>query len=76
LSDETKTIEVLPCGYQTRCKVQGCEAPATTILRGLDCRGRHTIHWEVCTPHSEQAIVREAHKGRQVVRLWTVSSGP
>jgi hypothetical protein len=63
LSNKTKTIEVLPCGYQTRCQVKGCEASATTILRGLDRQGHHRIQWEVCTPHSEQTIVREAHKG-------------
>jgi hypothetical protein len=31
------------------------------------------VQWEVCTPHSEQIIVREAHKGRNVIRLWIAS---
>jgi hypothetical protein len=73
LSNETKAIEVLPCGYQTQCKVRSCKAQATTILRGVDGRGHPTVQWEVCTPHSEQTIVREASKGRAVVRLWTMT---
>jgi hypothetical protein len=66
---ETKTIEVLRCRYQTGCKVKGCAASATTILRGLDECGHHVIQWELCTPHSDQAIMREARKGRNVVLL-------
>ena len=73
MAEETRTIQVLACRYQTQCKVKGCQTNATTILRGLDGRGQHTIQWEVCTPHSEQAIVREAQKGRVVVRLRTLS---
>lgn len=73
MADETKTIEVLRCLYASPCRVKDCKVPATTILRGLDGRGHHTIQWEVCTPHSDQAIVREARKGRQVVRLWTMT---
>jgi hypothetical protein len=73
LSNETKTIELLPCGYQTQCKVKNCKVPATTILRGLDGRGHPTVQWEVCTPHSEVVIEREARKGRAVVRLWTMT---
>jgi hypothetical protein len=71
MAEETRTIEVLRCQYRSPCRVKGCTVPATTILRGLDGRGQHTIQWEVCTPHSEQAIVRKAGKGRNVIRLWT-----
>jgi hypothetical protein len=70
---ETTTVPVLRCRYVAPCRVKRCTAQATTILRGLDNRGHHTIQWEVCTPHSDQAIVREAHKGRVVVRLWTMT---
>jgi hypothetical protein len=73
MDSATKTIEVLRCRYASPCRVKGCTAPATTILRGLDHGGRPTVQWEVCTPHSEQAIVREAQRGRNVVRLWTMS---
>src|SRR5689334_8040392 len=75
IGGETKTIQVLRCRYVAPCRVKGCTAQATTILRGLDSSGRHTIAWEVCTPHSDQAIAREARKGRVVVRLWTSDSG-
>jgi hypothetical protein len=71
MDTETKTIQVLHCRYRSPCRVKGCQAQATTILHGLDFRGLHTIQWEICTPHSEQLILREAHKGRMVVRLWT-----
>jgi hypothetical protein len=64
---------VLRCRYASPCRVKGCTAQATTILRGIDSRGYHTIQWEVCTPHSDQAIVRETQKGRVVVRLWTMT---
>ena len=73
MAQETKTIEILCCGYASPCQVKGCKAQATVILRGLDRRGHHTVQHEVCTPHSEQAIVREAGRGRQVVRLWALS---
>jgi hypothetical protein len=75
MDNETITIQVLRCGYNSPCRVKNCQAPATVILRGLDHQGLHTIQWEVCMPHSEQVILREAQKGRQVVRLWTNSSG-
>jgi hypothetical protein len=71
---ETRTIQVLRYRYSSPCRVKGCSAPATTNLRGLDHGGRPTVQWEVCTPHSEQTIMREAHKGRHVVRSWTISN--
>ena len=73
MAEETKTIEVLRCGYASPCRVKSCTAQATTILRGLDGRGYHTIHWEVCTTHSQLVIVREAKRGQTVMRLWTDS---
>jgi hypothetical protein len=36
MADETKTIEVLRCQYRSSCRVRGCTANATVILRGLD----------------------------------------
>lgn len=71
MDTKTKTIEVLRGGYAYR--VKGYAAQATTILRGLEDRGHHTIQWEVCTAHSDQVIMREAQPGRDVVRLWTGS---
>jgi hypothetical protein len=76
LSSETKTIEVLPCGYNAQCRVKNCKDRATVILRGLNSIGRPTKQWECCTSHSEAVILREAQRGRNVVRLWTISSGP
>jgi hypothetical protein len=75
MAEDTKTIEVLRCQYRSPCRVKGCKAQATTILRGLDSIGRPTKQWECCTSHSEAVIVREAQRGRNVVRLWTISSG-
>jgi hypothetical protein len=71
MDEETKTIQVVKCGYRSPCRVKGCQAQATTILRGLDVRGLHTIQWETCTPHADAVILREAKKGRVVVQLWT-----
>ena len=73
MNEETTTIQVLRCRYVVTCRGPGCTVQATTILQGLDSSGRHTIAWEVCTSHSDHAIVREARKGRVVVRLWTDS---
>jgi hypothetical protein len=70
MADETKTIEVLRCQYRSSCRVRGCAANATVILHGPDSIGRPTKQWEICQAHSEQVILREAQKGRAVVRLW------
>jgi predicted Fe-S protein YdhL (DUF1289 family) len=73
MDSQTNPIEVLRCRYASPCRVKGCTAQATTILRGLDHLGQHTIQWETCTPHADAAILREAKKGRAVVRLWTTA---
>jgi hypothetical protein len=70
---ETKTIQVLRCLFRSPCRVKGYQAQATTILRGLNHSGQHTVLWESCTQHNEQVILREARKGRMVMRLWTSS---
>jgi hypothetical protein len=71
MAEETKTIEVMRCQYRAPCRVKNCTAPATTILRGLDALQRPTIQHELYISHSEQVILREAQRGRNVVRLWT-----
>jgi hypothetical protein len=50
---------------------EGLHSERHVILRGLDSIGRPTKQWETCQAHSEQVILREAQKGRAVVRLWT-----
>jgi hypothetical protein len=73
--EETKPIQVLRCLYRSPCRVKRCTPQAAAILRGLDALQRPTIEHELCASHSEAVILREAQMGRNVVRLWTISSG-
>jgi hypothetical protein len=36
MADETKTIELRPCGYQATCNVKNCRAKASTLARAVD----------------------------------------
>jgi hypothetical protein len=38
MPDDTKTIELWPCGYDARCNVRDCKAKATTLARSVDAR--------------------------------------
>ena len=51
LSNETKTIEFLPCGY----------------ARAADSMGRPITQYELCAPHAEQVVERERAKWREIV---------
>jgi hypothetical protein len=35
MPDETKTIELWPCGYDARCNVRNCKAKATGEVVGV-----------------------------------------
>jgi hypothetical protein len=41
MPDDTKTIELWPCGYDARCNVRSCKANATTLARSIDTGGVH-----------------------------------
>src|SRR5262249_12609603 len=60
--DQTKTIELWPCGYDARCNVKNCRARATTVARSNDSGGRPIRQYELCSVHAEQVAERE--KGR------------
>jgi hypothetical protein len=66
-TDDTKTIELWPCGYDARCNVRNCKAKATIIARGNDSGGRPIRQYELCQAHADQVAQRELAKGRQVV---------
>jgi hypothetical protein len=34
--DETRLIELWPCGYDARCNVKHCKAKATLLARSVD----------------------------------------
>jgi hypothetical protein len=68
LNDDTKTIELWPCGYDARCKVRNCRARATTIARSVDVGGRPLRQYELCAAHAEQVAEREQGRGREIVR--------
>jgi hypothetical protein len=36
MTDETKTIELWPCGYDAHYNVRNCKANATTLARATD----------------------------------------
>jgi hypothetical protein len=67
MADDIKTIELLPCGYNTPCKARNCTAKATTIARSIDSGGRPDRPYELCTIHAE----RERAKGREIIPRGT-----
>lgn len=40
MPDDTKTMELWPCGYDARCKVRNCKAKTTMLARSTDSGGR------------------------------------
>jgi hypothetical protein len=71
LTDETKTIELWPCGYDARCNVKNCNAKAMTLARSVDAGGRPMKQYELCSIHAEQVAQREQGRGREIVRRGT-----
>jgi hypothetical protein len=67
-ADETKAIELWPCGYEARCKVKHCKATATIIARSVDSGGRPFKQYELCQVHCEQVAEREKGRGREIVK--------
>jgi hypothetical protein len=66
MADETKTIELLHCGYKAQCRVKNCKARATIIARTADSIGRPITQYELCAPHAEQIVERELAMGREI----------
>ena len=67
LDTEAVQLTILHCGYHARCRVRGCSAIATTILRKADRAGRFLRQIEVCDAHGADVIARETTRGLQVV---------
>ena len=65
--DETKAIELWPCGYDARCRIKNCRARATLLARSIDAGGRPLRQYELCAAHAKQVAERERAKGRDVV---------
>jgi hypothetical protein len=59
-----QTIELWPCGYDTRCNVRNCRAKATTLARSIDGGGRPIKQYELCSIHADQVVQREKLRGR------------
>jgi hypothetical protein len=74
LSDETKAIELWPCGYQAPCRVKNCHAKATIIARSVDADDRPIKQYELCAPHAVQVTARERQKGRKIVERRTAAA--
>ena len=68
MADETKAIELWPCGYQAPCKVKSCKAKATIIARSVDAGGRPLRQHELCSVHAQQIAERERGRGREIVK--------
>jgi hypothetical protein len=68
MTDETKSIELWPCGYQARCNVRNCKVKATTLARSLDSGNRPIKQYELCSVHAEQVAERERGKGREILK--------
>jgi hypothetical protein len=56
--DETKTIELWPCGYDARCNVRNCKAKATTLARSVDAGGR---------PINQYPLIPELHRNLAII---------
>jgi hypothetical protein len=59
VSDDTKAIELWPCGYDARCNVRNCKAKATALARSVDSGGRPIKQYELCAVHGEQVAERD-----------------
>jgi hypothetical protein len=68
MADETKTIELLHCGYKAQCRVKNCKARATIIARAADSIGRPITQYELCALHAEQIVERERGKEQEIFR--------
>lgn len=67
MPDDSKTIELWPCGYDARCNVRNCKAKATTLARSTDSGGKPIKQYELCQVHADQVAKGELGKGRQIV---------
>lgn len=65
--DETKAIELWPCGYDANCRVKNCWARATLLACSIDAGGRLLRQYELCAGDAKQVAERERAKGRHVV---------
>jgi hypothetical protein len=68
MADDTKTIEIWPCGYDARCKVQNCKTKETIIARGSYSGGRPIRQYELCVAQAEHVAERERANGRLVIK--------
>ena len=68
MADDTKTIELWPCGYLAPCKVRDCKLRATTIARSVDSGGRPIRQYALCSVHADQIAQREKLRGREIIR--------
>jgi hypothetical protein len=59
MPDDTKVIELWPCGYRAPCKVNNCKAKATTTARSVEAGGGPQRQYELCAVHAEQIAERE-----------------
>jgi len=63
MPDDSKSIELWPCGYQAPCKVRNCKAKATIIARSVDAGGRPLRQYELCAKHADQNCGARAGQG-------------
>jgi hypothetical protein len=68
MPDDTKTIELWPCGYDARCNVRHCKARATTLARRIDTGDGPIKQHELCSVHADQVAQREKLKGWDIIR--------
>jgi hypothetical protein len=73
MPDDTKTIELWPCGYDARCNVRNCNAKATTLARSVDAGGRPIQQYELCGVHAEQVAERREGRGREIMTRGVVN---
>jgi hypothetical protein len=68
MPDDTKAIELWPCGYDAWCNVRNCKAKATRLARSVDAGGRPIKQYELCLVHADEVAQREKLRGRDIVK--------
>jgi hypothetical protein len=67
MADDTKPIELWPCGYDARCNVRNCKAKRTRS-RGAWILAGDRFGNMSCVRYSRSSCAEEKLKGRDIVR--------
>ncbi len=66
MPDDTKVIELWPCGYRAPCKVNNCKAKATTTARSVRLAAVRNANMS-CAPCMPSRLRSESGVGGQEI---------